>query len=530
MGNAIVVDLHQRLALGQVQQIIENQTGTEANMDRWLNSIQNAECHRHFRDKITGGLVVTFLLGWTCVSYSQTGYISGQPSFDCTNARNTVARILCSGPDAAQVDWDFNSAWWALYFSVDEKRRPMLDADQQAWRQSLDQICALPRQLTEQEQAGQIMAQTMGRVIFGQGIRIPGPQPITQAHVNCVLNAYHARAARLRSQLSGDALAESKLSPEQHVELQASLAEKGFLRTDQIGPGTHDGEFGPITRSAIKQFQQSLGAPPSGFLSVEQRTTLLERPGEREARAARLAAEAKAREEAVAAQLAAEAKAKHDAEVAAERREAQAAADAKAKQDAENARLEAEAEAAKQWRQQVEEARIKGSQYAEKADFKWSLSETDDPMTDDKDYSVTSTQPNGKGAVAVVEGGCARPGRVTFVATLLDASDSKSALGLPDFNNEGYIAGNKRINDQPAFPTHFPTQKFRNNVVVSSLASLAPTESIETTWRVLAEIETARGRLIIQIPMQNANIQKLLVACGKQLENARNRKGVIDAP
>jgi len=46
----------------------------------------------------------------------------------------------------------------------------------------------------------------------------------------------------------------------------------------------------------------------------------------------------------------------------------------------------------------------------------------------------------------------------------------------------------------------------------------------------LAEIETARGRLIIQIPMQNANVQKLLVACGKQLENARNRKGVIDAP
>lgn len=476
-------------------------------------------------------MVIAFLLACTSVCYSQTSYIPDQPSFDCSKARTAVARILCSGPDGARADWDFNSAWWALYFTIDEKRRPMMDADQEAWRRWLDQFCVLPRQLTEEEQAGQVMAQTMGRIVFGQEIRIPGPQPITQSHVNCVANAYHARAARLRSQLTGDALAESQLSPEQHVELQASLAEKGFLRSDQIGLGSHDGEFGPITRSAIKQFQQSLGASPSGFLSNEQRTALLERPGEREARAARLAAEAKERAEALAAQAAAEAKAKQDAQVAAQKREAQAAAEAKAKQDAENARLEAEAEAeaAKLWRQKVEEARVKGGQYAEKAEFKWSLSETDDPMTDDKEYTVTSTQPNGKGAVAIVEGGCARRDRVTFVATLLDASDSKSALGLPDFNN-GYIAGNKRINDEPAFPTHFQNQKFRNDVVVATLTSRGATESIETTWRVLAEIETARGRLIIQIPMFNANVQRLLVACKKQFENAINRGGFADAP
>ena len=443
--------------------------------------------------KNTGAVVIACLLACTSVCYSQTSNISDQPSFDCSNARYPVALILCSGPDGARVDWDVNSAWWALYFTIDEKRRPILDADQETWRQSLYQMCALPRQLTQEEQAGQVMAQTMGRFMLGQEIRIPGPQPITQAHVNCVLNAYHARAAMLRSRLKGDALAESRLSPEQHVELQASLAEKGFLRSDQIGSGTHDGEFGPITRSAIKQFQQSLGASPSGFLSNEQKAALLERPGEREARVAQLAAEAKA------------------------------------KQDAENARLEAEAKAAKQWRQKVDEARVKGGQYAEKAEFKWSLSETDDPMTDDKDYTVASTQPNGKGAVATVEGECAKPGRVAFVATLLDASDAKSPLALPDFNNE-YIAGMKRINDELAFPTHFPTQKFRNNVVVATLTSLSATESIETTWRVLAEIETGRGRLIVQIPMFNPNVQRLLVACGKQFENANNRRGFVDAP
>jgi len=208
----------------------------------------------------------------------------------------------------------------------------------------------------------------------------------------------HARAAMLRSRLTGDALAESQLSPEQHAELQEALAQKGFLRADQIGSGTHDGEFGPITRKAIKQFQESLSASPSGFLSDDQRSALLERPGEREARVARADADAKR-----AAQDAAEEKAKRVAEnerLEAEARKAKQDAERreKSKRDAENERLEAEAAKAKEWRRSVDEARIKGGQYADKSEFKWSLSEIDNPMTDDKDYTVASAQVNGRGA------------------------------------------------------------------------------------------------------------------------------------
>jgi hypothetical protein len=115
------------------------------------------------------------------------------------------------------------------------------------------------------------------------------------------------------------------------------------------------------------------------------------------------------------------------------------------------------------------------------------------------------------------------------VAKLYDDSDLASPLGLPDFAAE-YIAGNKRINDAPLFPVRFPMQKFRNSILVSTLLSLDPVESIESTWRVLADVETARGRIVIQIPMFNANIQKLLVACGKQYENAKKRGGLPDAP
>jgi hypothetical protein len=80
------------------------------------------------------------------------------------------------------------------------------------------------------------MAQTLGRMMLGPGISLPGPQPINQAHVNCVINAYHARAAMLRSKLTGDALAESQLSPEQHAELQAALTRKGFFAPSRLAP------------------------------------------------------------------------------------------------------------------------------------------------------------------------------------------------------------------------------------------------------------------------------------------------------
>jgi peptidoglycan hydrolase-like protein with peptidoglycan-binding domain len=367
------------------------------------------------------------------------------------------------------------------------------------------------------------MGQTFGQIILGPGLRIPGPQPITQGHISCLVDAYRARAATLRSRLKGDAITESRLTPEQHAEIQGALAAKGFLRVD--GPGTHDGEFGPNTRNAIKAFQQRMGAIPNGFLTNEQQSALLETPAQRAARDAQLAAQAAAEEKAkedaqikAAAQAAAKAKAEQDAQI-------KAAAEEKAKKDAENARLEAEAKAAKEWRLKVEEAQTKGGQYAEKADSKWSLNEADNPMTDDKDYIVSSQQSNGKGVAATIEGTCEKPGRVAFVATLGDAQDLKSPLGLPDFQ-DGYIAGNKRINDTPLFATRFQSQKFRNSILISALTSLAGQEAIETTWRVLAEIETARGRIILQIPMFNPSVQKLLVACARQYEKAKIREGL----
>ena len=53
-------------------------------------------------------------------------------------------------------------------------------------------------------------------------------------------------------------------------------------------------------------------------------------------------------------------------------------------------------------------------------------------MTDDMDYTVSSRQLNGTGALAMVEGLC-RKEEVVFAATLYNADDTKVPLGFAVF-------------------------------------------------------------------------------------------------
>jgi peptidoglycan hydrolase-like protein with peptidoglycan-binding domain len=62
------------------------------------------------------------------------------------------------------------------------------------------------------------------------------------------------------------------MTPEQLSQIQQALSTLGFFN------GEADGEFGPVTRAAIRKYQESKGLPQSDHLSMEQRQALLQVP------------------------------------------------------------------------------------------------------------------------------------------------------------------------------------------------------------------------------------------------------------
>jgi len=56
---------------------------------------------------------------------------------------------------------------------------------------------------------------------------------------------------------------ERVLSRAERLELQQLLVQRGFYR------GTPDGQFGSLTREALRSFQASIGAPADGFASSD---------------------------------------------------------------------------------------------------------------------------------------------------------------------------------------------------------------------------------------------------------------------
>ena len=449
--------------------------------------------------------LVAIAVASLCTTGSRAFAVDG-PSFDCSKGvGQTLAIILCTVPEAAQADWDLNRAYWALFTD---------DREETNFNHAVSQRCGLPQLETQQQRSGRVFIQELGRRM-GPGFpvpAIPAPQPLTEQHVRCVISAFHNQAAALRGRLRGYALAESNLSPEEHIDIQVALDRKGFMRNrDKRYGGSLDGQFGPNTRSAIKDFQRSMNAEPTGFLSNEQRQTLVECPEERDARAIREAAAEKARLDAIEQKRIAEQKEKDEA-------------DAK-----ERKRLEDEAAKAADWRRKIEEAQRKGSEYAAKEKIIWSLQKRVNPMTDQDEYTASSIQSNDGGVAASVDGTCQKA-QVTFLATLADAKDPNTPLGIPGFKGDGTV-GNKRINDDSVFPIMFPNETFRNRIVISRLSfGEYVAEAADTTWRILGEIETGKGAIVIKIPMFDQNIQKLIASCKQQYELEKIRKGRRDAP
>ncbi len=66
--------------------------------------------------------------------------------------------------------------------------------------------------------------------------------------------------------------AEAAMSAADRRQVQAALLRLGY------DPGPEDGLFGPLTRAAIRRFQQSVGAEPTGIITADQASRLVSMP------------------------------------------------------------------------------------------------------------------------------------------------------------------------------------------------------------------------------------------------------------
>jgi hypothetical protein len=171
------------------------------------------------------------------------------PTFDCAKVTAPLPVLICSDQDAATGDWELSSAFWPLYYLSSSGAQSSFNRAQDDFFNGLANSCGLPDATTTE------------------------PFHPSSSQIGCVANAYHKRANSYRGRLTGDALVEATLSPEQHKQVQEALISLGFLS------GTADGLFGRQTRTAIRAFQSASDFQSTGFLAESERQSLFQQSG-----------------------------------------------------------------------------------------------------------------------------------------------------------------------------------------------------------------------------------------------------------
>ena len=170
------------------------------------------------------------------------------PSFECDAAnvaKQPVAQIICYSDELARLDLSYVIAYQALRHTLNDQGRRELTAEANALILSVTEQCNIPK--------------------FGALGRTPTSQEIA-----CIKGRYELKQRTFLGRLSGDALEEAKLQPEEILTIQKTLQTKGLLPAT----ATIDGVFGPMTRTAISTWQQSAGLPDTGFGSRSALTQL----------------------------------------------------------------------------------------------------------------------------------------------------------------------------------------------------------------------------------------------------------------
>jgi TonB family protein len=207
------------------------------------------------------------------------------------------------------------------------------------------------------------------------------------------------------------------------------------------------------------------------------------------------------------------------------------------------ARRQQEQAAAEKAKRDTAIAATRGPSYVEEAKTVWTIRRSKNAITAQEEIKITSIQKNGTGAVAEITGECSKnavTSGVVFKAVIVD-DGGRPRLGFPDQTTDPPgVYANYRINDSDAGRRLLGRSSFDNQLAITvlirqetlnAISSEARTDPLaqitqftaalsgvhflpaESTWRVLSQINTTAGELLIKIPVFNEHIQTLIHAC-----------------
>jgi uncharacterized protein/predicted aspartyl protease len=155
------------------------------------------------------------------------------PGFDCGKAAAPLAQMICANPDLSKLDLRFNQAYYALRQQLDPAGQRQLQKEDSDFIKSVLLACGVP-------ETGSVAGSS-----------------------DCVAAQYSKKRSEWMVRLSGPAYEEAKRPIEEHIALQASLQQIGFLpAATKI-----DGLYSAATRSAISEWQTASGRPATGIMS-----------------------------------------------------------------------------------------------------------------------------------------------------------------------------------------------------------------------------------------------------------------------
>ena len=168
------------------------------------------------------------------------------PTFSCDAPRDPLFQVICMDRELSLQDLRMAQAFHPLRGPSADQNEAALIRQWNGFRAALRAACRLP---------------ASGAATF----------PMLQNARACPMAEMEAQRGRYLSRLSGPALQEASRPIDQHVELQERLLALGFLPARTVA----DGEYGPVTRTAIQAWQRAAGRPVTGFIGDGDATALL---------------------------------------------------------------------------------------------------------------------------------------------------------------------------------------------------------------------------------------------------------------